>query len=163
MSKQTNAIINFYTIVSLISQFRVEKSSDKSSDLDSFQQWLVSNDHFDVLASLKTNPRAVKGIKQILSEDNTITNAKLQRMDAAFSAFATTVKGFDQLAMAVNPNAKLSEEARNVIKKFDKNETQVIKKEEIDGPSSIDIEDMAAPIASGKEIISDEDLLILDY
>lgn len=165
MSEHKNASTKLMTIISLIGQFKQEKSGSKSTDFESFQQWLVSNDHYDILAVLKGNAKAIAGIKKVLQEDKLIIEAKLNRLDLALSAFATTVKGFDQIALAFSPNIILSESAQQALKKFDKNESTTTKSKNNydDRPSSIDLEDLAEPIASGKEIISDEDLSILDY
>ena len=109
----------FAALVGLIGQFRDEKSGQAQIDFNEFLEWLVKTQHEDLKVLLETNAKATIGIKAILNEDREVLLSKLESMDNALSSFASGIKGFSEIAKAINPNTLLSKQAISLLCQFD--------------------------------------------
>ncbi len=111
---------SFATIVGLLGQYRTEKGSQAQLEYNDFMEWLAKTNHDDVKSLLEMNTNATIYIKALLNQDHKIFKKKLERIEAAIIAFASTIEGFDALAKAVSPDSVLSDQAVSILKQFQK-------------------------------------------
>lgn len=109
---------SFATIVGLLGQYRSEKGAQDQLEYNDFMEWLAKANHTELKGLIELNTNATTYIKSLLNQDHEIFKKKLDKIDAALTAFASTVEGFSELAKAVNPDALLSEQAVSILEQF---------------------------------------------
>jgi hypothetical protein len=109
---------SFAAIVGLLGQYRSEKGGKEQLEYHDFMEWLAKANHTQTKELLEINTKATIYIKALLNQDHKIFKQKLDKIDAAITAFASTIEGFDSLAQAVNPSSILSEQAISILKQF---------------------------------------------
>lgn len=109
---------SFATIVGLLGQYRSEKGAQAQLEYNDFMEWLAKANHTEVKSLLEINTNATVYIKALLNQDHQVFKQKLDKIDAALTAFASTIEGFDALARSVNPDSVLSEQAINILQQF---------------------------------------------
>lgn len=109
----------FATIVSLIGQYRSERSSANQQDFNEFIEWLAKSQHEELVQILQLNTRASLGIKALLQQDREIFLERLEAIDNALSQFASAIEGFSEVAESVHPNSLLSPQALNILRQFE--------------------------------------------
>lgn len=109
---------SFATIVGLLGQYRSEKGAQARLEFNDFMEWLAKANHTEIKDLLELNTQATIHIKALLNQDHKIFKEKLDKIDAAITAFASAIEGFDMLARVVNPDASLSAQAVNILEQF---------------------------------------------
>tara|TARA_Y100000296_G_C5064800_1_gene201783 strand:- start:110 stop:679 length:570 start_codon:yes stop_codon:yes gene_type:complete len=109
---------SFATVVGLLGQYRSEKGAQAQLEYNDFMEWLAKANHTEIKDLLELNTNATIYIKALLNQDHEIFKKKLDKIDAALTAFASTVEGFSDLAKAVNPSALLSDQAVSILQQF---------------------------------------------
>jgi len=110
---------SFSVIVGLLSQYHSERGNQKQLEYHDFMEWLAKANHIEIKDLLELNVNATLYIKALLNQDHQIFKQKLNKIDSAITAFASTIECFDMLANAVNPNAALSAQAINILEQFE--------------------------------------------
>lgn len=87
-------------------------------EFNDFMEWLTKANHVEIKELLELNVNTTIHIKALLNQDHKVFKEKLDKIDKAITAFASTIEGFDVLANAVNPNAVLSTQAVNILEQF---------------------------------------------
>ncbi|QKQ26524.1 hypothetical protein [Candidatus Reidiella endopervernicosa] len=105
-------------MVGLLGQYRSEKGAQSQLEYNDFMEWLSKANHTEVKGLLELNTSATIYIKALLNQDHEIFKQKLEKIDSALTAFASTVEGFSELAQAVNPDALLSEQAVSILEQI---------------------------------------------
>lgn len=109
---------SFATIVGLLGQYRSEKGDQAQLEYNDFMEWLARANHNELKDLLEINTNATIYIKALLNQGHQAFKQKLDKIDAAITAFASTIEGFDSLAKAVNPDSILSEQAISILRQF---------------------------------------------
>jgi len=109
---------SFATIVGLLNQYRSEKGSQSQLEYNDFMEWLAKANHTETKGLLELNTNATIYIKSLLNQDHKIFKEKLDKIDKAITAFASTIDGFDALAQSINPDAALSPQAISILQQF---------------------------------------------
>ena len=110
---------SFAAIVGLLGQYRSEKGGQAQLEFNDFMEWLANANHTEIKELLELNVNATIYIKALLNQDHKIFKEKLDKIDAAITAFASTIDGFEALAKAVNPDSTLSKQAVNILEQFE--------------------------------------------
>jgi hypothetical protein len=156
------AATTFASIVGLIGQFRAERSGSEKAKFEEFELWLENNHRQDVLAALLGNTSAIEGIKEVMQEDNDVILKRLEGLDAAFTAFATNVRGFAQIAEGLNPNAVLSVQAVSILKQFELGgSSKILESGTFGGPSYMFLDGDSGDLKFEEEQFLEDDLLTL--
>lgn len=152
----------FASIVSLIGQYRSERSKSGQADINDFQQWLENNHQQEVINFLKKNTRAIESLESLILEDkNTLLN-KLEGLDNALAAFATNVQGFAQLAEAINPESVLSEQAVSILQQFEEvGASKILEAHTLGGLSFIFVGGRGGQLQFNQEQFIEDDFTIL--
>jgi len=94
MDPLTSATV-FATIVSLIGQFRSERSNaSKTIETSEFMSWLSTNSHEEIKQLLESNVNATISIKTLLSVNHDALIEKLKCLDEALATYASTLPEF---------------------------------------------------------------------
>ena len=132
---------SFATIVGLLNQFRSERSNKSQSDFNEFMKWLSNSHHDQLKEQLDINTNVTVYIKALLNQDHETFKNKLDKIDAAITAFASTIEGFDDLAKSINPNATLSDQSIDILRQFnDSGATSALKLEMSSGNEYVFLE-----------------------
>ena len=113
------AATSFASIVSLVGQYRAERSAMELVDFNDFIKWLQETQHQELKKLLEINTKATISIKALLNEDRELLLDKINSLDNALAAYASKFEGFYDLASAISPEAVLSGQALNVLKQFE--------------------------------------------
>ena len=114
-------VIEFATIVSLLAQFREgRKANAAESELTEFLEWLLDSNHAELKELIDQNAQTTVYIKALLNRDHQLFKQQLEQIDKALAVFAQRFDGFSELALLVNPTAKLSTQSMNILRQFEK-------------------------------------------
>jgi hypothetical protein len=146
----------FASIVGLICNFKSERNATDRPDTQEFLNWLDSLEHHNQIKDLiESNQEVISGIEKILREDTVVLLEKLNQIDNALASYATRVDTFNGLSAAIKPNATISQQAINILKRIEeKGASGFIKSETYDGS--------LLTIIEGGEIEYDEPRFIED-
>ncbi|MDO8345863.1 MAG: hypothetical protein Q7T48_21875 [Cellvibrio sp.] len=112
-------IPSFITVVSLIGQFRAERSGLAGADFNEFMIWLVDANQVELKVLVEQNPRTVIGIKALLNEQNKVFRKRLEMLDSALAAYSSSLPGFSDLTDGLSPQSAISDQALNILQEFD--------------------------------------------
>lgn len=110
---------SFATIVSLIGQFRSERSTKRDADAKDFLGWLLAHNHREIKARLETNRRSLAGLEELLEQRQDDLLTQLRLLDEALARIASGLQPFSSLVQALKPEGLLSEQARNLLRQTD--------------------------------------------
>ena len=155
---------SFAIIVGLLGQYRSEKGSQTQLEFNDFMAWLTNANHIEIKELLELNVNATIYIKALLNQDHIIFKEKLDKIDAAITAFASTIDGFDVLANAVNPDKTLSDQAVNILEQFEAvGATKVIELKMMSGPEYLFLETSENLEISEPRFVEDDLRTLLEY
>jgi hypothetical protein len=155
---------SFAIIVGLLGQYRSEKGSQTQLEFNDFMEWLANANHTEIKGLLELNVNATIYIKALLNQDHKIFKEKLDKIDAAITAFASTIDGFDVLANAVNPDNTLSDQAVNILEQFEAaGATKVLELKMMSGPEYMFIETSGNLEISEPRFVEDDLRTLLEY
>ena len=108
----------FATLVGLVCHFRQEKGEREKLDHQKFIEWLEYHRH-EELKNLIINTAALRTeVDNLLHSDHAIMLQKLDRIGEILASLLSQMSEFRGLALAVAPNAELSEQAISVLRQF---------------------------------------------
>jgi hypothetical protein len=110
----------FANIVSLIAQFADQRSERSAKNYEEFRAWLSDNRHEDIVKYLDQHSAALTGIKMFLSQNNEIVLNRLANIDRNLAALAAGTVELEGIALAIYPGAKLSRNALDFLREFEK-------------------------------------------
>jgi hypothetical protein len=155
---------SFAIIVGLLGQYRSEKGSQEQLEFNDFMEWLANANHTEIKGLLELNVNAIIYIKALLNQDHKIFKEKLDKIDAAITAFASTVDGFDLLAKAINPDNTLSDQAVNILEQFEAaGAIKVLELKMVSGPEYMFIEASGGLEISEPRFVEDDLRTLLEY
>ncbi|MFT6780083.1 MAG: hypothetical protein ACJAV1_004032 [Paraglaciecola sp.] len=167
MTKNGESVLiaeSFAIIVGLLGQYRSEKGSQTQLEFNDFMEWLANANHTEIKGLLELNVNATIYIKALLNQDHKIFKEKLDKIDAAITAFASTIDGFDVLANAVNPDNTLSDQAVNILEQFEAaGATKVLELKMMSGPEYMFIETSGNLEISEPRFVEDDLRTLLEY
>lgn len=114
-----SAATAFATFVSLIGQFRAERSGANQVDFNEFMAWLVETNHEELKSLVEQNSRTVIGIKALLNEQYDAFSKKLELLDGTLATYASSISGFDELADSLKSGARLSQQALSILRQIE--------------------------------------------
>jgi hypothetical protein len=106
---------SFATIVSLLANYKAEHRAHGEDEFGDFISWLVENNHAELKELISMNTQAAIGIKAILHEDREVLHAKLEVIDEVITKVASSLSGFNQVALALKPDYEISQQAKSVL------------------------------------------------
>jgi hypothetical protein len=109
----------FATIISLIGQFRSERSSSKDAEFNDFLTWLVEAKHDEIKKLVENNTEASRGIKLLLEEKYNSLMEKLETLDKTLASYSSHISGFSDITLALKPKSILSDQAFSILKQFE--------------------------------------------
>ncbi len=155
---------SFAAIVGLLGQYRSERGGQVQLEFNDFMEWLTNANHTEIKGLLELNVNATIYIKALLNQDHKIFKEKLDKIDAAITAFASTIDGFDVLANAVNPDATLSAQAVNILEQFEEaGATKVLELKMMDGTEYMFLETSGNLEISEPRFVEDDLKTLLEY
>jgi len=80
---------------------------------------VVRNRHIEIVTLLEKNLGSTTSVKALLNEDRNTLLARLDTLDRTLASFAGAIEGFAQLAVALRPDANLSQQAVSVLSQLD--------------------------------------------
>jgi hypothetical protein len=108
----------FVTIVQLIALFKQESSEQESKSKDEFLRWL-DNHHLDEIKRLITETfHLTDQVNQVLLADQKVILAKIHENNLLTAATLAQLREFSGMAKILAPQATLSEQAREVLRRF---------------------------------------------
>jgi len=110
----------FAQIVSLLGTFTTERSFGRIEQKQDFLTWLEENHHQALKQLLEANSQALQGIQSLLNGNQEVLLAKLKAMDGLLTMLAGRMEGFGPIALSVNPEGVLSEQAIDILRQCDK-------------------------------------------
>jgi hypothetical protein len=108
----------FATIVGLINMFNQERKSEKETKKEDFLKWLEDHHHDDIRTSILKNEELLKGIEVFLKEDNKVIFEKLNKIDGILTSLLSNIEGVSEIARTLRPDAIISEQAINILRKL---------------------------------------------
>lgn len=114
MDPMTTAM-SFATIVSLLSNFKSERSSGQ---LPEFITWLKERRREDVAASIEKNEHLASSLMEILALNHNELIGRFNALDQTLSSIASHMAEFSHLAAAISPNVVLSNQALSIVKQL---------------------------------------------
>ena len=155
---------SFAAIVGLLGQYRSERGKQAQLEFNDFMEWLSKANHTEVKGLLELNVDATIYIKALLNQDHEIFKQKLDKIDVAITAFASTIEGFDVLANAVNPDATLSGQAVNILEQFQESgATKVLELKMLSGVEYLFLETSGQLEISEPRFVEDDLKTLLEY
>ncbi len=152
---------SFAVIVGLIGQYRSERSNQSQLEYNDFMEWLANANHTAVKDLLELNTNATIYIKALLNQDHEIFKEKLDKIDAAVTAFASTLEDFSSLAQAINPDKILSPQAINILKQIQESGATKVQEVETMGASEYVFFDVSGSLEINEQRFVEDDLQIL--
>lgn len=109
----------FSSVISLIADFRSQRSESQTAEYTEFTEWLGDNRHDEILRLLNQNLATSLGVKGLLSEDRETLRSRLDALDRSLATLASALEGFSGLAMALRPEAMISAQAVSILRQFE--------------------------------------------
>jgi hypothetical protein len=109
----------FASVISLIADFKAQRSDQDSAEYADFAAWLSEHHHEEVLKLLNQNVSTSVSIKALLSQDRRVLRERLEALDKTLAALASSVEGFSGLASAIRPQSVLSPQAISILQQFE--------------------------------------------
>lgn len=109
----------FATIVSLIGQFRSERSGRDGSEYEQFQTWLIDRNHTEIKSLLDRDRQVVDGLRTLLAEHDEALRARLEVLDKALATFASGLPGFAGVVSGLRRESALSAQALSLLRQFE--------------------------------------------
>ena len=131
-----SAAMAFGQVVGLIGQFRSERASAKQADFNDFLEWLVETNQAELKTLVERNAELTSGIQTLLTEQYEALLEKLESLDGALAHFASGLPGFADVAFALRPQSRISEQAWSILRQFEASGASKILKVKMDhGPA----------------------------
>ena len=105
----------FTTIVSLIGQFRGERSSQKQTDFNEFLEWLLKTKNEEIKYLIEEKSQVAEGIRKLLNEQHSTLITKLEQLENALASYANRIEGFSDISNALSLESRLSDQAFDII------------------------------------------------
>lgn len=150
------------TIVGLIGQFKGERSERDDGDFKVFLEWLLENQHEQLVELLNENQAASQGLESLIREDNAIVLEKLEALNSALTIFASSIGGLSVVAKALNPNSVLSDQALSILSQFESaGASKILESHSMDGPSYMFLNGKSGEIEFSEEQFLEDDFRVL--
>ena len=109
---------SFATIVGLLCNYKGEKSSQEDAKLADFLVWLQNSNHEDIVELINGNTKICSGIENVLKKNHNDLTIIMTGIDSALASFASKIDSFGEIALAIKPNAELSDQAVSILKQL---------------------------------------------
>ncbi|NCA69611.1 MAG: hypothetical protein EOM91_05800 [Sphingobacteriia bacterium] len=106
------------TLLSLVARFQHESAAPRGG-FETFVDWLDEHQHPEIKHLLATNAAVAEGVRRLLDEDPKHLLEQLARLDDACAHFASGLEGLAEIAVALNPHARLSAQAISLLRQVD--------------------------------------------
>jgi len=152
-----SAAFTFSTVVGLIGQFRSERGATDQSDFNDFLVWLNKSNYQNLRASLEENRGALDAVRILLSEQHEALLGKLDSIDNALAAFASSYDGFRELSLAIKPVSQLSEGALSILAQFEESgASKILEGQTYDGPYLLYLDGQGSMEIPDKRFMEDD-------
>ena len=108
----------FATLVSLLIEFAKERRHGTARTYEEFRAWLADHRHEDIMRLLEQNATTIVSIKAILNQEHGALRQQLERIDRNLALLVSNAPGFGELAVALYPDATLSQDAIQFLRTF---------------------------------------------
>lgn len=109
---------SFATIIGLLCNFSAERQSTSDDEYQDFLAWLDEKRHNDLRTLIASDKKLSHSIHALLSQNHEIIIAKLESLDSSLASVAAHLDGFKDIALAVRPNCKLSDQAVSILRQL---------------------------------------------
>lgn len=116
----------FATIISLLADFKSGRDASSSKDFDIFLEWLIKNNHDDVVNLLEFNTQTTIGIKILLNKNNNVLLDRLSKIDNLLAAIVSNIDGFSDLAQGLKRESVVSDQAVNILRQMEDKQASTI-------------------------------------
>jgi hypothetical protein len=113
----------YLSLVGLIATYRQLADGRSSGDTAKFQTWLISSGFRDVSAKIDESVSLQAGLAALLEEDSALIKSKLDTIEDVVRSVASRMEGFSKLSEAIPHEGYLSDQACNLIRRLDANES----------------------------------------
>ncbi len=107
------------SIVGLVTQFAAERRHAATLTAEEFTAWLAQNRHEEVVRLLEQNANSLIAVRILLSQDRADLFKKLAAIDRRLAIIAGSIEGFAQVASAIHPYARISNDAKKFLRDFE--------------------------------------------
>jgi hypothetical protein len=115
-------IAAYVQIVGLLADFAAHRNQLKgdknTADVKEFVDWLATHGHNDLVALIDRNQATSISIKAALAEDTATILARIAELERLIAAGSVGHGPFENIAIAVSPRARLSEQQQSVLTAF---------------------------------------------
>lgn len=109
----------FATIVSLLATFQSGKESrEGKKDLESFKQWLIENNHSNMIAIIDSNESLQQDLTSFMNQNHEQVMAQLSTLNNLMVSLASHMQGLGSIASRFDSNNGLSDQAIDVLRQF---------------------------------------------
>lgn len=150
----------FAAIVGLIGQFLSGRDSGKKTNVEEFISWLSEHEqgHQDIIQFLEQYQGSMQSVDALLHEQHDELCSKLEKLDQALASFASMIPGFADLSAAIKPEAKLSDQAIDILDQFEHSGASKLLKGTYSGVTHLKFSDSQGAIDISDERFLEDDL-----
>lgn len=108
----------FATVIGLLADFRAGRSEAERVDYDEFLAWLSKSRHDELLKEIQSNQKLASGIKAAMNVTAQEFSERFDAIDMVLTQIATGLGLFNELASALRPSSKISNQAVSIVKQL---------------------------------------------
>lgn len=113
----------FATIVSLLATFQSGREArEGKKDLESFKQWLIENNHSNMIAIIDSNERLQKDLTSFMNQNHDQVMSQLSTLNNLMVSLASHMQGLGGIALSFDSNNGFSDQAIDVLRQFVKSD-----------------------------------------
>ncbi len=148
----------FAIIVGLIANFKSERRATSDDEYKDFVAWLDAKRHKNVIEKINSNHSLGLGIKHLLQQNHEEVIKKLQILDSLIITIASQVSGLNEIASAISPNTKISDQAISIIRQLDQSGGSLFLEIAVRGGTLYQVMDGKGSIEMSEERFIEDDL-----
>lgn len=112
-------LTSFITIIGLLSNFQsIKGAREGKEDLESFKQWLIENNHNNMIAVIDSNESLQHHLTSFMNQNHEQVMAQLSTINDLMVSLASRMQGLGSIALSFDSNNGLSDQAVDVLRQF---------------------------------------------
>ncbi len=108
----------FATIVGLISNFKSERTSHSQGKFQDFLQWLIENNHKEIILVLETNKNLSLSLENTLNNKFDKLDEQIGKFDEYIGIISQKLDCFSEIASSINIYKTLSDQSISILKQL---------------------------------------------
>lgn len=106
---------SFATIVGLLCNYSAERKDTSDNEYQDFLDWLAEKRHDNLRSLIIENQGLSNSIHSLLNQNHEAILVKLGALDSSLTSLAAHLEGFRDIALAVRPDCKISDQAVSIL------------------------------------------------